>query len=148
MKNMAEICEFTEQHIRYGRRFRNFEFTIRNNLDAISHATCTMAIDVDAKAMVVCSVSGTTARMVSRFRSPVDIIGMTTIEKVWRKLALSWGVTPVLTEEFNSMDVMFYTGKKAAAKTLGLKPGDNVVLTGGPINGQTGNTTTIKLEQI
>ena len=148
VKNMAEICEFTEQHIRYGRRFRNFEFTIRNNLDAISHATCTMAIDVDAKAMVVCSVSGTTARMVSRFRSPVDIIGMTTIEKVWRKLSLSWGVTPVLTEEFSSMDVMFYTGKKAAAKTLGLKPGDNVVLTGGPINGQTGNTNTIKLEQV
>ena len=148
VKNMAEICEFTEQHIRYGRRFRNFEFTIRNNLDAISHATCTMAIDVDAKAMVVCSVSGTTARMVSRFRSPVDIIGMTTIEKVWRKLSLSWGVTPVLTEEFSSMDVMFYTGKKAAAKTLGLKRGDNVVLTGGPINGQTGNTNTIKLEQI
>ena len=148
VKNMAEICEFTEQHIRYGRRFRNFEFSIRNNLDAISHATCTMAIDVDAKAMVVCSVSGTTARMVSRFRSPVDIIGMTTIEKVWRKLSLSWGVTPVLTEEFSSMDVMFYTGKKAAAKTLGLKPGDNVVLTGGPINGQTGNTNTIKLEQV
>ena len=148
VKNMAEICEFTEQHIRYGRRFRNFEFTIRNNLDAISHATCTMAIDVDAKAMVVCSVSGTTARMVSRFRSPVDIIGMTTIEKVWRKLSLSWGVTPVLAEEFDSMDVMFYTGKKVAAKTLGLKPGDNVVLTGGPINGQTGNTNTIKLEQI
>ena len=73
---------------------------------------------------------------------------MTTIEKVWRKLSLSWGVTPVLTEEFSSMDVMFYTGKKAAAKTLGLKPGDNVVLTGGPINGQTGNTNTIKLEQV
>ena len=46
------------------------------------------------------------------------------------------------------MDVMFYTGKKVAAKTLGLKSGDNVVLTGGPINGQTGNTNTIKLEQV
>ena len=148
VKNMAEICEFTEQHIRYNRRFKNSDIAIRNNLDAISHATCTMAIDIDAKAIVVCSVSGTTARMVSRFRSPVDIIGMTTIEKVWRKLSLSWGVTPVLAEEFNSMDVMFYTGKKVAAKTLGLKPGDNVVLTGGPINGQTGNTNTIKLEQI
>ena len=148
VKNMAEICEFTEQHIRYNRRFKNSDIRIRDNLDAISHATCTMAIDVNAKAIVVCSVSGKTARMVSRFRSPVDIIGMTTIEKVWRKLSLSWGVTPVLAEEFNSMDVMFYTGKKVAAKTLGLKSGDNVVLTGGPINGQRGNTNTIKVEMI
>ena len=148
VKNMAEICEFTEQHIRYNRRFKNSDIAIRNNLDAISHAIGTLAIDVNAKAIVVCSVSGTTARMVSRFRSPVDIIGMTTSEKVWRKLSLSWGVTPVLAEEFNSMDVMFYTGKKLAAKTLGLNPGDNVVLTGGPINGQTGNTNTLKVEKI
>ena len=148
VKNMAEICEFTEQHIRYNRRFKNSDIPILNNLDAISHATCTMAIDINAKAMVICSVSGTTARMVSRFRSAVDIIGMTTIEKVWRKLALSWGVTPVLTEEFTSLDVMFYTGRKVAAKTLNLQPGDNVVLTGGPINGQTGNTNTLKVERI
>ena len=148
VKNMAEICEFTEQHIRYNRRFKNSDIPILNNLDAISHATCTMAIDIDAKAMVICSVSGTTARMVSRFRSAVDIIGMTTIEKVWRKLALSWGVTPVLTEEFTSLDVMFYTGKKVAAKVFNLKSGDNVVLTGGPINGQTGNTNTLKVERV
>ena len=148
VKNMAEICEFTEQHIRYNRRFKNSDIPILNNLDAISHATCTMAIDINAKAMVICSVSGTTARMVSRFRSAVDIIGMTTIEKVWRKLALSWGVTPVLTEEFTSLDVMFYTGKKVAAKVFNLKSGDNVVLTGGPINGQTGNTNTLKVERI
>ena len=147
VKNMAEICEYTEQHISYNRRFHNADFRIRNNLDAISHATCTMAIDVKAKAIVVCSVSGKTARMVSRFRCPVDIIGMTTNEKVWRRLALSWGVTPILTEEFNSMDVMFYTARKAAIKTFGLNPGDNVVLTGGPINGQLGNTNTIKVEQ-
>ena len=148
VKNMAEICEFTEQHIRYNRRFKNSDIPILNNLDAISHATCTMAMDIDAKAMVICSVSGTTARMVSRFRSAVDIIGMTTIEKVWRKLALSWGVTPVLTEQFDSLDVMFYTGKKVATKTFNLKPGDNVVLTGGPINGQTGNTNTLKVEMV
>ena len=69
-------------------------------------------------------------------------------EKLKPEEIAQWGVTPVLAEEFNSMDVMFYTGKKVAAKTLDLKAGDNVVLTGGPINGQTGNTNTIKLEQI
>ena len=53
-----------------------------------------MSIDMDAKVIVVCSVTGTTARMVSRFRSPVDIVGLTTDKKAWRKLALSWGVLP------------------------------------------------------
>lgn len=148
VRYMAQICEYTEQHTSYRKRFYNSEFRIKNNLDAISHATCSMAIDVDAKAIVVCSVSGTTARLVSRFRCPVDIVGMTTDKKIWRKLGLSWGVTPVLSEEFPSMDVMFYYAMANAKKALGLKPGDNVVLTGGPINGKSGNTNTIKVETI
>lgn len=148
VRNMAQICEFTEQHIRYRKRFYNTEFCIQNNLDAISHATCSMAIDVDAQAIVVCSVSGKTARLVSRFRCPVDIVGMTTDRKVWRKLALSWGVTPVLAEAYPTMDVMFYYAKNSAKKALSLRPGDNIVLTGGPINGCSGNTNTIKVETI
>ena len=148
VRNMAQICEYTEQNIRYHKRFANSDFRIKNILDAISHATCAMAIDVDAKAIVVCSVTGTTARMVSRFRSPVDIVGMTTDKKVWRKLALSWGVTPRLSEKFNSIDVMFYKAKDCAREALNLQSGDNVVLTAGPINGQNGNTNTIKVEQI
>ena len=145
---MAQIAEFTEEHTSYRERFYKTDFRIHNNLDAISHATCAMAIDVNAKAIVVCSVSGKTARMVSRFRGPVDILGMTTDEKVWRKLAMSWGVAPVLAETFSSMDVMFYYGLTNAKKVFGLKPGDNVVLTGGPINGVAGNTNTIKVETV
>ena len=148
VKTMADICEFTEQHTSYGKRFRNAEFRIRNMLDAISHATCAMAIDVEARGIVVCSVSGTTARMVSRFRCPVDIIGMTTDERIYRRLSLSWGVTPVLAEEFSSQDVMFYHALASARKVLNLEKGDRVVLTGGPINGKTGNTNTIKVETI
>ncbi len=148
VRNMAQIAEYTEQHTSYRERFLTSEFKIQNNLDAISHATCAMAIDVNAKGIVVCSVSGKTAMMVSRFRSPVDIIGMTTIPKVWRKLGLSWGVTPVLTDEFPTMDVMFYYAMNSARKYLPVKRGDNVVLTGGPINGKSGNTNTIKVEQI
>ena len=148
VRNMSQICEYTEQHTSYKQRFLTAEFRIKNILDAISHATCAMSIDVNAKAIVVCSVSGTTARMVSRFRSPVDIVGMTTDKKVWRKLALSWGVTPMLSEKFSSIDVMFYKAMECAKKALPLNPGDNVVLTAGPINGQRGNTNTIKVEQI
>ena len=148
VRNMAEIAEYTEQHTSYRKRFQTTEFQIQNNLDAISHATCAMAIDVNAKGIVVCSVSGKTAMMVSRFRSPVDILGMTTDPKVWRKLGLSWGVTPVLTESFPTMDVMFYYAMNSARRYLPVKRGDNVVLTGGPINGKSGNTNTIKVEQI
>ena len=145
---MAKICEYTEKHTSYRKRFYASDFEIQNNLDAISHATCAMAIDVEAKGIVVCSVSGKTARMVSRFRCPVDIIGMTTNERIWRRLSLSWGVTPVLAEEFTSMDVMFYHAMASAKKVLGLQRGDSVVLTGGPINGKTGNTNTIKVETV
>ena len=148
VRNMAQICEYTEQHTSYKKRFLSYDFRIKNILDAISHATCAMSIDVNAKAIVVCSVSGTTARMVSRFRSPVDIVGMTTDKKVWRKLALSWGVTPMLSETFNSVDVMCYKAKDCAKTALNLNPGDIVVLTAGLINGQSGNTNTIKVEQI
>lgn len=145
---MSQIAERTEQHTSYRDRFYKTEFKIRNNLDAISHATCAMAIDVDAKGIVVCSVSGKTAGMVSRYRCPTDIVGMTTNERVWRRLSLSWGVTPVLADEYSSMDVMFYNGLANAKKYLGLKEGDAVVLTGGPINGKRGNTNTIKVEVI
>ena len=148
VRNMSQICEYTEKHISYRKRFLTAEFRIKNILDAISHATCAMSIDVDAKAIVVCSVTGTTVRMISRFRSPVDIVGLTTDKKAWRKLALSWGVTPMLSEKFNSVDVMFYKAKESAKTALNLNSGDNVVLTAGPINGQCGNTNTIKVEQI
>ena len=148
VKNMAEIAQFTEKGIDYKNWFLTTEFRIRNILDAISHATCAMAIDVKAKCIVVNSKSGQTARMVSRFRSPVDIIGMTTSERALRKLNLSWGVTPMLSEEYNSVEVMFYQALTKAKSLMKLESGDNVVLTGGLINGPAGNTNTIKVETI
>ena len=148
VKVMAEIAAYTEQQTSYRERFLTAEFQIQSMLDAMSHATCSMAVDVEAKGIVVSSVSGKTAMMVSRFRCPVPIIGMTTDRKVWRKLALSWGVYPAMTDEFTSMDVMFYHALAGAKKILGLKKGDRVVLTGGPINGKSGNTNTIKVEEI
>lgn len=148
VKNMAEIAEYTEKNINYTEWFKTTQFTIHNNLDAVSHATCAMAVDIQAKCIVVSSISGKTARMVSRFRCPVDIIGMTTSDKAWRKLNLSWGVTPVKSEKFNSVDVMFYHAMHHARKVFELKKGDNVVLTGGQINGQSGNTNSIRVESV
>ena len=148
VKNMAETAEYTEKQINYGKRFANADFQTKSIVDAISHATCAMAIDVDAKCIVVSSLTGRTVRMVSRFRCPVDIIGMTTSEKAWRKLNLSWGVKPVLCEEYNSMEVMFYNAMNEAKSVMKLKKGDHIVLTGGLINGKTGNTNVIKVETV
>lgn len=147
VKTMSEAAEFTEKHINYTRGFRTQEFIIKNTVDAMSHATCEMAIDVKAKAIAVNSLSGMTARMISRFRCPVQIIGITTSEKVYRKLALSWGVYPVLCEEFESIDVLFYHAVQECVRILGLKDGDNIVLTGGKM-GSKGSTNMIKVETV
>ena len=148
VETMAAIAEETEQHIHYETRFRNNKFQIRSLLDAISHATCGMAIDIGAKAIVVSSISGRTVRMVSRFRVPTDIVGMATSRAVWYKLALSWGVQPVLCEHFESTDVLFYHARKAAKQALHLAPGDRIVLTGGTVNGTSGNTNLIRVDTI
>ena len=148
VKTMAEIAERTEQDISYERRFHKTDVEIHSTEDAVSHATCAMAIDVNAKAIVACTMSGRTARLVSRFRCPVDIVGMTTDKKVWRKLALNWGVHPVLVDKFTSLDVMFYYGMNRVRNMFNLKEGDNVVLTGGPLDGKTGNTNTIRVETV
>lgn len=148
VKTMAKIAENAEQNINYTKRFTRYEFKIRNEVDALSHATCAMAIDLNAKAIIACTRSGMTARMVSRFRAPAVIIGMTTSPKTWRKLALSWGVVPVMAEEFPSTDVLFYEAKRTAKKVLELKKGDFVVITGGIPNGRAGSTNLIKIEKI
>ena len=148
VKSMVETVEFTEKNIHYDKRFKKTDFTIKNNLDAVSHSACAMAIDVKAKCIVVNSLSGHTAGMVSRFRCSADIIGMTTSEKGWRKLNMSWGVMPGLCEKFDSMEEMFLSALRRAEEVLHLEDGDNVVLTGGRIDGNTGNTNTIKVERI
>ncbi len=148
VKAMSRIVKKTEENIDYARFFRDADFIIKNTVDAISHATCGMAIDIKAKAIAVCSLSGMTARMVSRFRSPIDILGVTTSESTWRKLALSWGVTPVMSEKFKSLDVLFYTAAKLAKSAFSLSSGDRMVITGGVTDGTTGNTNLIKVETI
>lgn len=145
---MAKIAENTENNIHYSKRFSKAEFQIKNSVDAISHSTCGMAIDLDAKAIVACSLSGMTARMVSRFRPPVPIIGLTTDETTWRRLSLSWGVIPAMCEVYTSTDVLFYIAKKIAEEKLSLKKGDKIVITGGDTSGASGNTSLIKIEGI
>ena len=145
---MSEIALETERHINFEERFHAQAFHIKNRVDAISHAACTMAIDLKAKAIVVTSLSGMTVRMVSRFRGPIDIMGLATNREAWYKLALSWGVLPVLTEQFPSMDVLYYYAVRAAKEQLHLSPGDTIVMTGGDTSGASGNTNVLRIETI
>lgn len=145
---MAKIAEETEQHIDYRHLFYKNEFEIKDIIDAISHSTCAMSIDIKAKCIVACTMSGITARLVSRFRSPVDIIGMTTSKKAWHKLALSWGVMPIMTEKYDSTDVLVFQAVAKAKEALGLKKGDRVIVTSGRTIGESGNTNMIKVETI
>ena len=149
VQTMSRIAESTERSIDYGRKFMGAEFPINSTADAVSHATAGLSIDVGASAITVCSITGLTARMVSRFRPPVDIIGMTTQEKTYRRLALSWGVIPVLWDEvYNSTDVLFYTAKRVTKDTLGLQKGDRVIITGGLATATGGSTNMLKIEAI
>lgn len=148
VRTMARIAQQTEMNIHYNKRFGRSEFKIKNVVDALSHSACAMAMDLDAKCIVVCSLSGMTARMVSRFRPPMDIIGFTADEKTRRQLSLSWGIIPVKSEIYKSTDVLFYSAVNAAKKSLGLHSGDKVLITGGNTNGVSGNTDMIKIETV
>lgn len=148
VKNMSEIAEFTENSIDYKKRFRESDFKIENMVSAIAHSTCALAIDVGAKCVVVNSLSGRTIRMVSRFRCPADVIGMTISEKAWRKLNLNWGVIPVLCERYDMLEDIFDNAMEKAQEICILDKGEHVILTGGLINGQTGNTNIIKVETV
>lgn len=148
VKAMSKICVEAERNIHYGRRFKRSEFEIRTVADAISHSTVNTAIDLSAKAIIVFSKSGSTGRMVSRFRPETPIIVAATDEKAYRKLAMSWGVIPVLVKEFTDTEDLFRTGVELAKEKGLVKFGDVVVITAGLPIGVSGNTNMIKVEQI
>jgi len=148
VKSMSRIAEQAEKNTDYIAYIEDSKFHIKNLAEALSHSACTLARDIGASVIVVCTRTGNTARTVSRFRPMIDIIGMTTDERAYRKLALSWGVIPVMSEEFYSVDVLFHYAKRAAIETGLVHKGDKIVLTGGTPNGKSGNSNLINVETI
>ncbi len=146
VKTMSKIAEKTEKSINYKKRFHNQ--TIKNLTttvaSAISHATCTTAMDLGAKAIITVTNSGATARMVSSFRPDCPIIATTPAPKVYRQLALSWGVLPVMSEQQKSMDDLFDHAVDKSLETGIVKNGDLVVIAGGLPVGISGTTNIIK----
>lgn len=150
VKTMAKIAESTEAAIHYKKRFKQMEVpeSALNVPNAISRATCTTAHDLDAAAIITLTLSGSTARMISKFRPMCPIIGCTTNEKVCRQLSISWGVTPILFEKKSTSDELFEHAIEKALETGIVKYGDLVVLTAGMPSGMPGSTNTIKVHII
>ena len=147
LKTMVRIAVRTECDINYLQRFKD-----RKNMsspdvtNAISHATCTMAGDLNAAAILAVSKSGRTARMISKYRPYSPIIGACLTEKVYRQLGLSWGVAPLLLEQKNKAEELFdYAVDTAEAAGL-ISKGDVVVLTAGVPLGVSGTTNLIKVQ--
>ena len=147
VKAMAKIAEQAEE-TNYIAYIKESDYRIARLSEALAHSACTLAEDIGANVIVVCTRTGATAKTVSRFRPMIDIIGMTTDEAAYRKLALSWGVIPVMSEEFYSVDVLFHYAKRAAIDTGLVKKGDKIVLTGGTPNGKSGNSNLINVETV
>lgn len=148
VKAMAKIAHQAEANTNYIAHIDESAYRITRLSEALAHSACTLAHDIGAKVIVVCTRTGGTARTVSRFRPMIDIIGMTTEERAYRKLALSWGVTPVMSEEFYSVDVLFHYAKRAAMGSGMVEKGDKIVLTGGTPNGKSGNSNLINVETV
>ena len=115
-----------------------------NVTDAISYATCTTAMDLEAKAIISSTSSGHTARMVSKFRPDCAIIATTSNECVRRQLALTWGVLPVMREKSTNTDQVIENSIKAAKEANYVNENDVVVITAGG----NGTTNLIKVETV
>lgn len=146
VRTMVKIAETTEADIDYRKRLTNLLFTsTRNITDAISHATATLAVDLDAEAIVTLTQSGRTARMVTRYRPPCPVICFTPDEKVYYQLSLSWGCVPMMLDMMDNSDKL-YDEALARVRESGLvRPGGRVVLIAGLPLGISGCTNYLRV---
>ncbi len=148
VKTMVRITETAEADIDYEKRFNSLHDDVRRSdiTEAISDATVTTAHDLNAAAIITVTKSGTTARMISKFRPSTPIIGATTSEKVYRQLALSWGVIPALCDEKQNTDELFEHAVEVSERAGILKKGDIAVITAGIPLGVSGTTNMLKVQ--
>ena len=149
LQTMMRIATRTEQDIDYRKRFFGYDHKASTNItDAICHATCTTAHDLNASAILTVTKTGTSARMISRYRPGCQIIGCTIDEKVGRQLNLSWGVRPLLIMEENDVIELFNHSVSNARDYGFLNPGELVVITSGVPLGMAGTTNMIKVQTV
>lgn len=149
VKTMVRIAERTEQDVDYRKRFyQSARETDTDITNAICHASCTTALDLNAKAIVTVTKSGTSARMLAKYRPESDIISCATTEKVCRQLSLTWGVTPIVIKEEKEVFNLFDKAIQAAVKMKLLQTGDLTVITSGVPIGVSGTTNMMKVQVV
>lgn len=147
LEMMVKIAVRTEADIDYKKRLEKRD--IQSNPDitnAISHATCTTAHDLNAAGIITVTKSGQTARMISKYRPNCPIFGCSPYAHVCRQLNLSWGVTPLHIAEEQNSEELFQHAIEAVRATGYVKEGDLTVLTAGLPLGVSGNTNLLKVE--
>lgn len=149
VKTMAKIAERTEQDIDYNSRLRRRKDI--DNIDtttAISHATCTTAMDLKAAAIITVTISGFTAGMIARYKPSCPIIACSVSPRTCRQLNLAWGVTPIWIARESTAEDLFDEAVHAAEKEGYIKKGDKVVLTAGVPLGVSGRTNMIRVVEV
>ncbi|MBQ8844778.1 MAG: pyruvate kinase [Clostridia bacterium] len=131
VRTMASICLDTEKNISYKQRFKRLNVDINNISDAVSHSSVSAAHDLNAKCIVVCTQSGSTARMVSRYLPETPILAITTQEFVFHQLALSWGIEPTMSRIFDSSEEMAENARVTTIAQGMAGIGDTIVITSG-----------------
>ncbi len=149
LKTMVKIAESAESDINYAERFKKREAVQNKDVtNAISHATCTTAIDLNAAAIITVTKSGKTARMISKYRPSCPIIGCSTYDYVCRQMNLSWGVLPLMIQEEKHTDDLFDHAVAAAEHAGFVKSGELAVITAGVPLGISGTTNIIKVHVV
>lgn len=149
VKTMALIAETTENNIDYSKRFYGREVDKAENVtNAISHATVTTALDLNAKAILTVTTTGGTAKLLSKYRPNRPILSCTPNEKTWRQLSLSWGVVPIMSKIMETTDDLFNHAVDCAVKESYLENGDLVVITAGVPLGVSGTTNLMKVHVV
>ena len=148
VETMVRIALRAEADMDYIRRFSRDTSASTDVTNAISHATVTSAHDLNASAIITVTKSGSTARILSRYRPACVIVGCTTEKHVWRQLALSWGTVPLMIAEEGNTDDLFEHAVDAAVKNGLVHDGELVVLTAGVPLGISGTTNLMKVHVV
>ena len=149
VKTMARIAERTEQDIDYNSRMKRRENIEKFDITtAISHATCTTAMDLNATAIITVTLSGFTAGMIARYKPKCPIIACSVSPRICRQMNLAWGVTPVWIARESTTDDLFDVAVHSAEEAGYIKKGDTVVLTAGVPLGVPGRTNMIRVVEV
>ena len=146
---MARVVEETERAIHYWDRFRKRRLPELITVDdAITHSACLTAMDLGAGVILAPTHTGHTARMIARFRPQCPVAALTGREHVRRRLAVCWGIVPLMTGEAEATDQLFRQSAQIAVERGLAKRGEAVVITAGVPLGRTGSTNLVKAHTI